>query len=155
MAIKFCGVAIWVSPPVRGAPRDRRGVIQSPESKEIFFPARRTPGLKGPGAAISSMLKRKLPPITKNRNEEGRMVCKHSALFAVVIASALAGFGGAALAADKADTGGWAAPNVPGMPGYKEPPKGPDEPKKPIPVPPADPNSASYLQHMGAEPAKK
>jgi hypothetical protein len=77
------------------------------------------------------------------------MVCKHSALVAVVIASALAGFGGVALAGD------WAAPNVPGMPGYKEPPKGPDEPRKPIPVPPADANSASYLQHMGAEPAKK
>jgi len=83
------------------------------------------------------------------------MVCKHSAVFAVVIASALAGFGGVALAGDKADTGGWAAPNVPGMPGYKEPPKGPDEPKKPIPVPPADPNSASYLHRMDSEPAKK
>ncbi len=83
------------------------------------------------------------------------MVCKHSALFAVVIASALAGFSGAALAGDKADAGGWATPNVPGMPGYKEPPKGPDEPKKPIPVPPADPNSASYLQRMDSEPAKK
>jgi hypothetical protein len=84
------------------------------------------------------------------------MVCKYSALFAVVVASALAGFSGAALAGDKStDAGGWAVPNVPGMPGYKEPPKGPDEPKAPIPVPPADPNSASYIQRMGAEPAKK
>ncbi len=80
------------------------------------------------------------------------MVCKHAALFAFVIASAIAGFSGAALADDK---GGWATPNVPGMPGYKEPPKGPEEPKKPIPVPPADPNSASYLQRMDSEPAKK
>jgi len=83
------------------------------------------------------------------------MVCKYSALFAVVVASALAGFNGAALAGDKADAGAWATPNVPGMPGYKEPAKGPDEPKKPIPVPPADANSASYLRHMGAEPEKK
>ncbi len=84
------------------------------------------------------------------------MVCKYSALFAVVIASALAGFSGAALVGDKkADTGAWAAPNVPGMPGYKEPAKGPDDPKAPIPVPAADPNSASYLQRMGGEPAKK
>ena len=80
------------------------------------------------------------------------MVCKHSALFAVVIASALAGFSGAALADDK---GGWATPNVTGMPGYKEPPKGPDEPRKPIPVPPADANSASYLHRMESEPEKK
>ena len=58
------------------------------------------------------------------------MVCKHSALFAVVVASALAGFSGAALSDDKAaDKGGWAQPNVTGMPGYKEPPKGPDEPE--------------------------
>ena len=84
------------------------------------------------------------------------MDCKHSALFAVVVASALAGFSGVALAGDKsADKGAWATPNVPGMPGYKEPAKGPDEPKAPIPVPPADPNSASYLQRMGGEPAKK
>jgi hypothetical protein len=82
------------------------------------------------------------------------MVCKHSALFAVVVASALAGFSGAALSDDKAaDKGGWAQPNVTGMPGYKEPPKGPDEPKAPIPVPPADPNSASYLHRI--EPDKK
>jgi hypothetical protein len=103
------------------------------------------------------VLKGKLPQITQNRiHEEGTMVCKHAALFAVFIASALAGFSGAALAGDKAtDAGGWATPNVPGMPGYKEPPKGPDEPKAPIPVPPADPNSASYLHRMDSEPAKK
>ena len=84
------------------------------------------------------------------------MVCKHWALFAVVVVSALAGFNGAALAGDKtSETGGWATPNVPGMPGYKEPAKGPDEPKKPIPVPPADPNAASYMQRMDSEPAKK
>ena len=65
------------------------------------------------------------------------MVCKHSALFAVVVASALAGFSGAALSDDKAaDKGGWAQPNVTGMPGYKEPPKGPDEPKAPFPCRP-------------------
>ena len=45
MAIKFRGVAICASPPVRGAPRDWRGVIQSPEFEGIFFPARRTPGV--------------------------------------------------------------------------------------------------------------
>jgi hypothetical protein len=84
------------------------------------------------------------------------MVCKHLTLFAVVVASALAGFSGAAFAGDKkSETGGWATPNVPGMPGYKEPRKGPEEPKNPIPVPPADPNSASYIQHMTAEPEKK
>ena len=80
------------------------------------------------------------------------MVFKHAALFAFVIASAIAGFSGGAFADEK---GGWAAPNVPGMPGYKEPPKGPEEPKKPIPVPPADANSASYLHRMDSEPAKK
>jgi len=83
------------------------------------------------------------------------MDCKHSALFAVVVASALAGFSGVALAGDKsADKGAWATPNVPGMP-VQGTGESPDEPKKPIPVPPADANSASYLQHMGAEPEKK
>jgi hypothetical protein len=78
------------------------------------------------------------------------MICKHSALVAVVIAAALAGFGGRAFAADK---DAWAPPNVPGMPGYKEPPKGPDQPKAPIPVPSVDASSASYLQRT--EPEKK
>jgi len=41
MAIKFRGVAIWATPPVRCAPRNRLGVIQFPESKEIFFRAPR------------------------------------------------------------------------------------------------------------------
>jgi hypothetical protein len=103
------------------------------------------------------MLQGKLPQITKNRNHEERtMVCKQVALFAVVIASAIFGFSGVALAGDKAtDAGGWATPNVPGMPGYKEPPKGPDEPKKPIPVPPADPNAASYIQRLESDSTKK
>ena len=84
------------------------------------------------------------------------MVCKHSAIFAVVVASAVAGFGGAAFAGDKAaDSGGWATLNVPGMPGYKEPAKGPDEPKKPIPMPPADPNAASYIQRLESDSTKK
>ena len=84
------------------------------------------------------------------------MVCKHSALFAVVVGSALAGFSGAALAGDKmAEMGAWAAPNVPGMPGYKAPPKGPDEPKGPIPVPRSDASSASYIQRMTGDAPKK
>jgi hypothetical protein len=75
------------------------------------------------------------------------MVFKHSALFALAVASVLAGVSGAALADDKkADAGAWASPNVPGTPGYKEPPKGPDEPKGQIAVPSADPSSASYLK---------
>lgn len=80
------------------------------------------------------------------------MVCKHSALFAVLVALAIAGFSGGALADDK---GAWSPPNVTGMPGYKEPPKGPNEPKAPIAVPPADASSSSYMQRMDSEPAKK
>ncbi|MCX7899291.1 MAG: hypothetical protein N2444_04275 [Methylocystis sp.] len=80
------------------------------------------------------------------------MVFKHSALFAVVAASALAGFGADAFAGDKASAGEtWAAPNVPGMPGYKEPPKAEKEASLPIPVPTVDGSSASYHQRRAAE----
>ncbi len=78
------------------------------------------------------------------------MIFKHSALFAVVALSAVAGFSGASLAEEK----GWAQPNTPGMPGYKEPPKGKDEVRAPIPVPSTDANSRSHVQHENAE-AKK
>src|SRR5271166_5770224 len=63
-----------------------------------------------PRDVISSTQKRskifdveaKLPPIRKDRNhEEEAMVFKHSALFALAVASVLAGFSGAALADDK------------------------------------------------------
>ena len=79
------------------------------------------------------------------------MAFKHSALFAVVALSALAGFSDASLAGE---TGGWAPPNTPGMPGYKEPPKGKDEVQAPIPVPSTDASSRSYLQHENAEVGK-
>jgi hypothetical protein len=82
--------------------------------------------------------------LTQERiQEETTMVFKHSALFAVVAISALAGFSGISLAAD---TGGWAPPNTPGMPGYKEPPKAKNEVRPQIPVSSTDASSQSYLQ---------
>ena len=76
------------------------------------------------------------------------MVFKHSALFAVIAASAFAGLSGVSLAAD---TGNWAPPNTPGMPGYKEPPKAKDEVRPPIPVSSTDVSSRSYLQREKSE----
>ncbi len=83
------------------------------------------------------------------------MVMRHSTLFAVAVAYALAWFGGVALANDnKSGAGGWATPNVVGMPGYKEPPKAPADPKAPIPVPTVDASSASYLHHQTGDAPK-
>ncbi len=71
------------------------------------------------------------------------MAFRHSALFAVVAVSALAGFSGNCFAAE---SGSWAPPNTPGMPGYKEPPKADNEVRPPIPVSTTDASSRSYLQ---------
>jgi hypothetical protein len=50
------------------------------------------------------------------------MAYKHSAIVALLAASALCGLAGASLAGDEK----WSAPNVTGQPGYKEAPKSDD-----------------------------
>ena len=62
------------------------------------------------------------------------MAYKHSAIIALLAASALCGLGGASLAEDQK----WGAPNVQGQPGYKEAPKS-DELQVHAPRPTQDP----------------
>ncbi len=80
------------------------------------------------------------------------MIFKRSTLLAIVTAWALAGFGSAAFAGDKAAApGNWAPPNTVGMPGYKEPPKQKGDANLPIAVPSVDASSHSYHQKMGTD----